>query len=177
MCRARTPRILPITLTALLVALLGSAAMYAQNSTPAPCAGPEHRQFDFWIGDWNVARPDGTIVGSNRIERIAGGFGLQETWTAATGGTGRSLNGYSTEDAKWHQVWIGSGGLLMHLTGGLREGRMVLEGRSIGRDKAPILQRITWTPQKDGRVRQLWEQSKDGGTTWTVSFDGMYMRR
>lgn len=155
----------------------GVAAAYAQNPDSAPCAGPEYRHFDFWIGNWTVTNPEGKVVGTNVIEPIAGDCGLQETWTAATGGgTGRSLNGYSPQDGRWHQTWIGSGGLLMHLTGGLRDGRMVLEGRTIARDKATILQRITWTPQPDGRVRQLWEQSKDDGKTWTVGFDGMYAK-
>jgi hypothetical protein len=90
---------------------------------------------------------------------------------------GRSLNGYSPQDGRWHQVWIGSGGLLMHLTGGLRDGSMVLEGKTVGRDNAAVRQRITWTPQPDGRVRQLWEQSKDDGKTWTVGFDGRYAKR
>jgi hypothetical protein len=29
----------------------------------------------------------------------------------------------------------------------------------------------------DGRVRQHWETSKDGGATWTTAFDGYYRRR
>jgi CubicO group peptidase (beta-lactamase class C family) len=165
-------------LTAALAACVGSLTLDAQSPQPAPCGAPEYRQFDFWIGDWVVTRPDGKPAGTNRIERIAGDCGLQETWTAATGGgTGHSLNGYSPQDGRWHQVWIGSGGLLMHLTGGLRDGRMVLEGETVTRDKARMRQRITWTAQPDGRVRQLWEQSKDDGQTWSVAFDGMYSKR
>lgn len=156
---------------------LGVAAAHAQTPAARPCEGPEYRQFDFWIGDWTVERPDGKPAGSNRIERVAGGCGLQETWTAATGGgTGRSLNAYSPQDGQWHQVWLGSGGLWMQLTGGLRNGNMVLEGETIGRDKEVIRQRITWTPRDDGRVRQLWEQSSDDGKTWTIAFDGLYKR-
>ena len=171
-------RILHITMTAMLAALLGPVAMHAQTAASRPCASPEYRQFDFWIGDWVVERPDGKLAGSNRIERVAGSCGLQETWTAATGdGTGRSLNAYSAEDGKWHQVWVGSAGLLMHLTGGLRGKSMVLEGRTNARDKAVILQRVTWTPREDGRVRQLWEQSKDGGKSWDVAFDGIYSKK
>ena len=34
--------------------------------------------------------------------------------------------------------------------------------------------RITWTPNGDGTVRQLWESSTDGGATWSVAFDGTY---
>jgi hypothetical protein len=24
--------------------------------SPNPCSGPEHRQFDFWLGEWEVRR-------------------------------------------------------------------------------------------------------------------------
>jgi len=38
------------------------------------------------------------------------------------------------------------------------------------------LGRMTFFPQ-DGTVRQLWEQSVDGGKTWSVAFDGLYTRK
>ena len=28
-----------------------------QQSTPKPCATPEARQFDFWLGDWELTWP------------------------------------------------------------------------------------------------------------------------
>jgi hypothetical protein len=40
-----------------------------------------------------------------------------------------------------------------------------------------IINKMTWTPNPDGTVRQLWEQSKDGGQAFTVLFDGLYRRR
>jgi len=71
-----------------------------------------------------------------------------------------------------------SGGLLQ-LDGGFVNGAMVLRGESIAADASSktTLQRITWTPQFDGRVRQLWESSADSGKTWSVVFDGMYSKR
>jgi hypothetical protein len=161
-------------LTLLCFAVAPSAA---QQASPPPCTSPEHRQFDFWLGEWTVTRPDGRVAGTNRIERIEGGCGLQENWTAATGGgTGRSINAYSPQDGRWHQAWLGSGGLWLHLSGGLRDGAMVLEG-TVGRAPKLVQHRITWTPMDNGRVRQLWEQSADGGVTWTVAFDGRYSKR
>ena len=150
---------------------------YAQSpSSREPCAEPQHHQFDFWIGNWTVTRPDGRVAGTNRVERIENGCGVQENWKGAGGGTGRSINAYSEQDGRWHQTWLDSGGLLLHLAGGLHDGSMVLEGETRGRDGKPVRQRITWTPRKDGRVRQLWQQSKDGGKTWQTAFDGLYTR-
>ena len=39
------------------------------------------------------------------------------------------------------------------------------------------LERITWTSNPDGTVRQHWEQSTDGGKTWTTAFDGLYRKK
>jgi hypothetical protein len=43
-------------------------------------------------------------------------------------------------------------------------------------DAAAPADRVTWTPNADGSVRQLWEKSADGGATWTTAFDGLYTR-
>ncbi len=36
--------------------------------------------------------------------------------------------------------------------------------------------RGTWTPLEDGRVRQFFEQSVDGGENWSPWFEGFYSR-
>ena len=33
------------------------------------CTDPAYGQFDFWLGEWEVHRPDGTLAGFNRIEK------------------------------------------------------------------------------------------------------------
>jgi hypothetical protein len=40
-----------------------------------------------------------------------------------------------------------------------------------------VLNRIIWEQTAPGRVRQLWESSRDGGKTWTVAYDGRYIKR
>lgn len=146
------------------------------SKPPAPCTTPIYRQFDFWVGQWDVLSPEGKFVGTNRIERVGDCF-LQENWAAAGGGyNGRSLNSVGF-DRKWHQTWTDTGGLRLELTGGLIDGTMVMEGDTPSQDpkqKAPTRNRITWSPQAEGVVRQLWETSTDEGKTWTTSFDGRY---
>lgn len=44
----------------------------------APCDAPAHREFDFWLGQWQVHTPDGEMAGSNHIERGYGGCVLHE---------------------------------------------------------------------------------------------------
>jgi len=54
---------------------------------------------------------------------------------------------------------------------------MHLEGTNTAADGTYELIRGTWTRLADGRVRQLFEQSRDRGETWYVWFDGYYVRQ
>jgi hypothetical protein len=121
-----------------------------------------------------VRDPQGKLQGTNRIDKIEGGCVLQEHWTGAGGGTGTSFNIYDFTTHKWHQTWV-SGATLLLLDGGFREGKMVLEGTTVGRDGATTFNRITWTPVDPDVVTQVWDQSSDG-ETWTTVFDGTYRR-
>jgi hypothetical protein len=154
-------------------------AQSAPNTKPPACTAAEYRQFDFWQGDWDVRDASGKIVGRNRIVSLHGGCALQENWTGAGGVSGTSLNIYDNDRKRWHQTWVDNSGGLLHLDGGVVDGAMVLRGESIAADASSksTLQRITWTPQSDGRVRQLWESSSDSGKTWSVVFDGIYSKR
>jgi len=49
----------------------------------APCRTPEYRQFDFWIGDWEVQDPAGQIVGHNLVALEQSGCLIVEHWTGA----------------------------------------------------------------------------------------------
>jgi hypothetical protein len=162
-------------MTAILFAFLLSQS---QPAAPPACTAPEHRQFDFWVGDWVVRDPKGQQVGTNRIERIENGCGLEEHWTGAGGsGTGRSLNAYRRQTGQWHQTWIGSNGGIILLDGKFADGKMVLEGKGLRPNGSPVFNRITWSQLEGGIVRQVWEQSTDEGKTWTISFDGRYSHR
>jgi hypothetical protein len=135
------------------------------------------RQFDFWLGDWDVRDASGKLVGRNRITRAHGGCALEEQWSGNGGVTGSSLNAYDAERSRWHQTWVDNTGGLLLLEGGLRDGRMVMTGQAAATaGSAPASQRISWQPLPDGRVRQLWESSADG-SAWSVVFDGYYTRR
>lgn len=138
------------------------------------CSAAEHREFDFWIGEWEVRDPSGGVAGHNTIERVANGCGLLEQWRGASGRTGVSLNWYEPRTGEWYQTWVGLG-LYLRLSGGLEEGKMVLSGEREER-RGAVLDRIVWTPREDGRVRQLWQLSRDGGGSWETVFDGFYAR-
>jgi hypothetical protein len=150
---------------------MAGAACAGERNDKSPCSGPEHRQFDFWIGHWDVYLPNGNKAGENHIEPVEGGCVLLEQWTGARGPTGKSLNIYDALRRIWHQTWVDSTGGLLVLEGQFADGRMVLSS------SVHPIQRITWSPQSDGSVRQLWESSKDGGKTWSTAFDGKYVKK
>ncbi len=145
---------------------------------PDDQTAPAAHDFDFWVGEWDVFGPQGRQVGANSITSLFGTGALAEHWHDAGEVEGRSLNSFDQLRGCWHQTWIDSSGGLLLLEGGLRDGAMVMEGVAPGEQdgSAPEHQRITWTPY-DGEVRQLWEVSSDGGTTWRTAFDGRYVRR
>jgi len=145
-----------------------------------PCATPAHRQFDFWLGEWDVHEPDGRLAGHNRIVSILEGCALHESWEGTSGLRGTSLNIYDAVRGAWHQTWVDSGGTLLQLDGGLQTDAMVLEGssRSPTDPGTTARHRVSWSLVEGDpdRVRQLWQTSTDR-TTWQTVFDGLYVRR
>ena len=144
---------------------------------PAPptCDAPEHRQFDFWLGEWDVTGPKGQAAGRNAITSGLNGCVVHERWTGAGGMRGESFNTWDRTRKRWHQTWVSSTGNLLVLEGGIVNGAMQMTGETTS-PKGPVLNRITWTPAQDGSVRQFWETSVDGGQTWQAAFDGRYRR-
>jgi hypothetical protein len=168
--------------TAGLLALAGATSLTMAQTAPAPklapCSAAEHRQFDFWIGQWEVFTPDGKKAGDNRIEAIESGCALLERWSGRGGFTGTSLNSWDAGARRWRQHWVDNQGGLLRLSGQLEGQRMVLGAAEPHSDKPGVMvrERITWMPQADGSVRQLWERSEDEGVTWSTVFDGRYVR-
>ena len=159
-----------------LAAFLLIATISAQ-AAESQCSAPQHRQFDFWIGEWTVQTPTGQPSGFSRIESDFGGCVILEHWSGPTGiAAGTSQNFYHKSDGRWHQNWIDAqSSNPLWLVGGLDE-KSAMVMMDADRSSNP-LNRITWTPNPDGTVRQHWEQSTDGGATWTTAFDGLYVPR
>jgi hypothetical protein len=162
----------PFILSALLI--LAAGALAAQD-TP-PCADEKSHEFDFWIGEWQVWSGDDS-AGTNSIQPILDGCVLQESWLGARGSAGSSFNFYNPQTGKWQQFWVWRRGTTLELSGGYAEGKMTLEGDSVGRDGETVRNRITWYDNEDQTVRQHWQVSKDNGKTWQTAFDGLYRRK
>jgi len=147
------------------------------DTAASRCAGSASRRFDFWLGRWTVRDTAGAEVGRSEITAVSGGCAILERWRGSDGVDGTSLNVYEPDSGRWTQFWVGGGGLVLRLSGGWREGAMVLSGRHASADGTEVLDRIRWRPLEGGRVRQTWEVSGDAGATWKTAFDGLYEPR
>jgi hypothetical protein len=91
------------------------------------------RDFDFWLGEWDVFGPQERRAGRNSITALYGGGAIAEHWHGAGDVEGHSLNAYDPATDRWHQTWVDSTGGLLLLDGRLIDGSMVLEGVGRGR--------------------------------------------
>jgi hypothetical protein len=167
-----------------IIGLMAGSAVFAQSqddsaAAAAPCTGADHRSFDFWLGEWNVM-PAGSnqYRASSRISSRHGGCVILEQYNAGAY-TGMSINFYDRVSGRWHQTWMANDGAPVYLEGNLDgEGAMVLTDAELPISSATgTINRVTWSTEEGGAVRQFWETSGDGGATWSVAFDGLYTPR
>jgi hypothetical protein len=183
----------------LLLAWVGLAVLpRAQQVSPPPappkpfdCSAPIYRQFDFWLGDWDVVPNPATAPpppasananqkpATNSITLHDGGCVVMESWNGP-GLTGRSVNIYDRASQRWHQTWVDSSGGLHEYWGTLKDGNMVFLGevplgpasRFAGRRTV----RLTFFPLGPDTVRQFSEALNMDGT-WSINYDLIYTRR
>jgi len=152
---------------------LSALSGYAQRSE----VHAHQREFDFWVGQWNVCKyGTDSIVGFSQIESINDGTAILENYHTNGKYKGKSLNTYNQKTGNWEQYWTDNGGTILHLTGGIKDGKMVLSQSSVT-EAGERIDRITWTPEPNNEVRQSWDVSTDDGATWNRIFDGIYKKR
>lgn len=165
--------------TAEFESLTGVPEFVAVVAAQTPCNMPEYRQFDFWLGEWDiVATNGGGPLGRNSITREQDGCVVQERYSTAGFFTGMSMNFYDVTRQLWHQTWMSNQGGVLYLEGRLNaDGAMELSDRGLPGAAAGVINRTIWAPLAEGGLRQHWERSTDDGATWTTVFDGRYVRR
>jgi len=145
----------------------GASGAESQTS----CASAAQRQFDFWLGDWDVF--DGhsqAKVARVHVTRTLDDCVLLEEYRGSDGHEGQSFSIYDGSRTLWHQTWVTNRGQLLVIEGNLRAGAMELSGSERLADGTVRLVRGTWQPSRDG-VREVALRSTDGGKTWTEWFD------
>lgn len=166
-----------MTKTAIVALCIGAGAsplrmaLSAEPTTAPACGTQVHRQFDFWIGDWDAFDADNPnkVVARTRVTRILGGCVLLEDYQGTDGHFGQSFTIYDSSRERWHQTWVTNQGTLLVIEGSFADGKMVLQGADRMKGKTRQV-RGTWTGVPEG-VHEYAVISTDGGKTWTQWFD------
>jgi hypothetical protein len=161
----------------LFLVFLAGAANAQTPASPAPCETPEHRAFDFWVGEWSVSRADTNAkVAESRIEKLYGGCAIRENWMPIVGTGGGSLNVYDPQHQLWRQSWADSSGAWVDFSGCIVDKAIILTGlwRNYVAPGKDALIRMTYSKRDDGSVSQVGEQSTDFGKSWSIAFVFIY---
>ena len=168
-----------------LAILLLAAMATAQTAGTKPCTTDTiYRQFDFWIGEWDVFSLKGNKAGDSKITLILDSCILLEEWTSnSTPGSfryqGKSFNTYNANTKQWQQTWVDNTGTSTHYVYGQAKANKIefkTAPYQVTKDTMAIL-RLTFFALEKDKVRQLGEQSKDNGVTWTTQYDLEYRRK
>lgn len=166
-----------ILLSLLLISFCNS---FAQK----PCSGGVYRQFDFWIGEWEVFNTNGKKAGESRVELILDSCVVLENWTSETvvkglRFSGKSYNSFNAAKNRWQQYWVDNTGTVAeYFNGKYSDNIMVLKTDSVKQaDGSFKIQRMSFYSLSADKVRQHGESSIDAGKTWKTDFDLEYRRR
>lgn len=162
--------------------ILAAAADTPPSPPPPPidCGNSNHKALDFWLGDWSVSdTASGVVIATSRVEKIAKGCALRETYeqtvgpdNLATSYAGTSYSAFNNADRTWRQLYVDTAGAALSYSGTADGKNAVLEAyaRKLGT-------RMTMRARPDGSVRQTGEITRDGGKTWAPGHDFSYRRR
>jgi hypothetical protein len=168
-----------------VVALLASVA----DVTDGQDRSAEDRQFDFWIGEWDVnlrvLQPDATWKDAHkataRIYSILGGKAILELWSEGRDGiNGYSLRYFNHDKSAW-DLWLNWAGRNRSGTSGLegrfRNGRGEFFAEQKTPDGATRISRYTFSDIAGTSLR--WDDgvSLDGGRTWASNWIMEFSRR
>jgi hypothetical protein len=166
-----------------LFLLLAGQLLVISLLAQRPCSGEPYRQFDFWLGEWQVFAKNGTKAGNSKISLILDSCIILEEWTSAnaTQGliySGKSFNTYNAATRQWQQTWVDNvGGATEYLKGSYKDNKMVFITYPFPfRKDTMAVRRLSFYNLAPGKVRQHGEITKDNGETWSTEYDLEYRK-
>jgi len=164
-----------------VVILILFSSAHSQPPQKMPCTTDSlYRQFDFWIGEWEVFGKNGKKAGDSKIELILDSCIILENWKSAGGVySGKSFNTYNANTRQWQQTWVDNvGGSTEYLEGSLSGNKMTFRTKTFAFSKDTIaIRRLTFYNLSPDRVRQVGEITKDNGNSWSTEYDLEYRRK
>jgi hypothetical protein len=123
----------------------------------SPCDTPQHHQFDFWVGDWQVFEANSNqLVAFDRVEKHSQGCIVQQNLTFITDmfrrpGVGYRLAGIGVnrfDGEGWLELWADN-----------QWGAIVLRGKPDANGSMVLTSII---PSRNRDLRLVWEKRPDG---------------
>ncbi|HNQ13559.1 MAG TPA: hypothetical protein PKM16_10165 [Bacteroidia bacterium] len=160
----------------LISLFLLSSSTFAQTTEECPCCKDEYKEFDFWLGEWEVFDVEGKKVGNSQISKSERNCILFEKWTSVGDHTGSSINFFDQKNYEWNQVWVDNNGLILKLKGGLiANGIIQMSSELLQNDQGLNFKNsIRWTLQEDGTVKQQWDMTDENLESFKTLFIGIY---
>ena len=181
--RAAMKKILIIVLLLIII----KPILAQQNTVPdtISCDSPEARQFDFWIGDWNIKQKmlqnDGSWISldaKTSVKKILNGCALEEYWKGEVKYFWSGMNNskyieaisiryFDTKKMKWHIQWIDNSNLVMGpgFDGNFENGKGVFYSETVTA-KGKQISRIIFSDIKKNSVLWKLSISRDEGKIW-----------
>jgi len=176
---------LKLFMTKIFSFLLIMLFYFKAEAQKTPCTTePAYRQFDFWIGEWDVYARNGKKAGDSKIDLILDSCIILENWKSV--GTfqgltyqGKSFNTYNSVTKQWQQTWVDNvGGTTEFLEGHYEDRKMIFKTKPFLVTKDTMAtRRLTFFDLGPDKVRQFAEISKDNEKTWTTEYDLEYRRK
>jgi len=156
---------------AALGGLLSLAAPTFAAPDPETCsANKESRQFDYWLGEWNITYPGAPDGSTSKVYLELDKCLIIESWDGGKGHTGENIFGYSFNDKSWHGMFADNQGRVHVFEGKVAQGSAEFLGPSRGPNGEAVLNRLKVVRLAPDKLEQTWEKSSDNGATWTALF-------
>lgn len=174
-------RILNLLIAILVFCSVQTTTSLAQDAADAgisPCDRAEARQFDFWIGEWDLTWSD-TVKGTNIITSELGNCVIEENFTSHENKPfiGHSLSVYNARLGKWQQTWVDNNGSYLEFLGDWFDGKMTLSRETVSKDGKLIQQRMIFHDITRKSLIWDWQSSDDNGHTWKTLWTINYKRK
>jgi hypothetical protein len=160
-------------------------ATWVNNSTE--CNTPEARQFDFWVGEWDIdqkiLQKDGSWLETKAhtsVSPILNGCALEEHWSGEVKFfwlgmeeikpmNGFSIRYYNPEKKKWYIHWIDNFNLAFGdgASGNFKDGKGEFLSET-DTTNGKRISKITFSDITDNSVYWDLAISNDNGNSWTV---------
>ena len=137
------------------------------------------KQFDFWLGEWDLAWGENGR-GRNVISKILAGKVIQEQFTSVPDDDsapliGLSLSVFNARTGQWQQTWVDNQGSYLDFKGGMVDDKMILSREAVIEGQ-PVQQRMVWHNIQADALDWSSERSDDGGESWQVQWAIRYRR-